>query len=69
MDHIQNGTSGWTYAGSRDAFYPPKLHHKRELAYASRLSNSIEINGTFYREEAEGCRESDGQLFCFRVLR
>jgi tetratricopeptide (TPR) repeat protein len=42
------GISGWTYAGWRGEFYPPGLAHRRELEYASRQLNSIEINGTFY---------------------
>lgn len=43
------GISGWTYAGWRGgAFYPPRLAHRRELAWASRRLNAIEINGTFY---------------------
>ncbi|MDB5367710.1 MAG: hypothetical protein JWM77_3637 [Rhodospirillales bacterium] len=45
---IYVGLSGWTYAGWRGVFYPPKLPHKRELAYAAAHVNSIEINGTFY---------------------
>src|SRR5688500_17229201 len=42
------GISGWTCKPSRGTFYPPKLPHKRELEYASRKVNSIEINGSFY---------------------
>jgi uncharacterized protein YecE (DUF72 family) len=42
------GISGWTYAPWRGTFYPKKLKHREELAYASRRLNSIEINGTFY---------------------
>jgi uncharacterized protein YecE (DUF72 family) len=42
------GISGWTYPRWRGDFYPPGLPHKRELEYASRRMNSIEINGTFY---------------------
>ena len=42
------GISGWTYGGWRGPFYPADLPHKRELAYASRHLNAIEINGTFY---------------------
>lgn len=40
--------SGWTYAPWRGQFYPDGLPQKRELAFASRTFNSIEINGTFY---------------------
>ena len=42
------GISGWTYPRWRGDFYPAGLPHKRELEYASRRMNSIEINGTFY---------------------
>jgi uncharacterized protein YecE (DUF72 family) len=45
---IRIGISGWTYEPWRGEFYPKKLAHKRELEYASRQLNSIEINGTFY---------------------
>lgn len=49
MSRTWIGISGWTYAGWRGTFYPPGLPHRRELEYASRCFNSIEINGTFYR--------------------
>jgi len=42
------GISGWTYKPWRGTFYPPKWAQKKELAYASREVNSIEINGSFY---------------------
>jgi uncharacterized protein YecE (DUF72 family) len=29
-------------------FYPEGLPHARELAYASRVFDSVEINGSFY---------------------
>jgi uncharacterized protein YecE (DUF72 family) len=45
---IRIGISGWNYAGWRGVFYPPKLAHRRELAYASRAFRTIEINGTHY---------------------
>jgi uncharacterized protein YecE (DUF72 family) len=45
---IRIGISGWTYAPWRGSFYPPKLAHRRELAYAAERMTSIEINGTFY---------------------
>ena len=48
MGRIRVGISGWTYAPWRGTFYPAGLAHKRELAYASRELNSIEINGSFY---------------------
>lgn len=42
------GISGWSYAGWRGVFYPPGLPRRRELEYASRKVDSIEINGSFY---------------------
>jgi uncharacterized protein YecE (DUF72 family) len=42
------GISGWTYAPWRGVFFPEKWPQKRELEYASRQVNSIEINGSFY---------------------
>ena len=45
---IRIGISGWTYAPWRGHFYPEGLGQKRELAHASRVFSSIEVNGTFY---------------------
>jgi uncharacterized protein YecE (DUF72 family) len=45
---IRIGISGWNYAGWRGVFYPKGLPHVRELEFASRAFNSIEINGSFY---------------------
>jgi uncharacterized protein YecE (DUF72 family) len=45
---IRVGISGWTYAPWRGVFYPEKLPHARELAYAAERFSTIEINGTFY---------------------
>jgi uncharacterized protein YecE (DUF72 family) len=42
------GISGWNYKGWRKQFYPKSLPANKELAFASRHVNSIEINGTFY---------------------
>jgi len=42
------GISGWTYKPWRGVFYPEGLAHRRELEYASRKLDSIEINGSFY---------------------
>ena len=48
MPQVRIGISGWTYAPWRGVFYPQAVTQKRELEYASRAFNSIEINGTFY---------------------
>jgi uncharacterized protein YecE (DUF72 family) len=45
---LRIGISGWNYTPWRGGFYPDGLIQKRELDYASRQVNSIEINGTFY---------------------
>jgi uncharacterized protein YecE (DUF72 family) len=45
---IRIGISGWTYAPWRGAFFPKGLPQRGELAYASSIFPSIEINGTFY---------------------
>lgn len=48
MKGIHIGISGWRYTPWRGDFYPDGLVQRRELAYASRTVNSIEINGSFY---------------------
>ncbi|MBV9008645.1 MAG: DUF72 domain-containing protein [Verrucomicrobia bacterium] len=45
---VRIGISGWNYKGWRGVFYPKDLPHRRELEFASRAFNSIEINGSFY---------------------
>jgi uncharacterized protein YecE (DUF72 family) len=45
---IRIGMSGWRFDDWRGSFYPEKLTQKRELEYASRQLNSIELNGTFH---------------------
>jgi uncharacterized protein YecE (DUF72 family) len=48
MATIHIGISGWRYEPWRGDFYPKGLAQKRELQFASRALNSIEINGSFY---------------------
>jgi uncharacterized protein YecE (DUF72 family) len=48
MAALRIGISGWTYAPWRGVFFPKKWPQKRELEFASREVNAIEINGTFY---------------------
>jgi len=45
---IRIGIAGWRYDEWRGTFYPEDVTQKRELEYASRQLNSIELNGTFY---------------------
>ncbi len=48
MARLHIGISGWRYAGWRGDFYPVGLPQRRELEYAARQVNSVEINGSFY---------------------
>jgi uncharacterized protein YecE (DUF72 family) len=48
MNKFHIGISGWRYAPWRNNFYPKGLVQKKELYFASRSVNSIEINGSFY---------------------
>lgn len=48
VKQVRIGISGWRYEPWRGSFYPKGLAQKRELEYASRQLNSIEVNGTFY---------------------
>jgi uncharacterized protein YecE (DUF72 family) len=45
---LRIGISGWRYEPWRGVFYPPRLPQRRELEYASRALDTIEINGSFY---------------------
>jgi uncharacterized protein YecE (DUF72 family) len=45
---IRIGLSGWTYPHWRGVFYPKGLVQRRELEYASRAFDALEINGSFY---------------------
>jgi uncharacterized protein YecE (DUF72 family) len=58
MSHIYIGITGYNYPGWRGSFYPRDLAVRRWLKYASRLFNSIELNGTFYslKSPAVFCR-------------
>lgn len=57
MADVRIGISGWRYRGWRGDFYPEGLPQRRELEYASRRLNSIEINGSFYSlQSAESYR-------------
>lgn len=48
MSDVRIGISGWRYAPWRGDFYPRGVAQRRELEFASREVNSIEINGSFY---------------------
>lgn len=71
MPQPRIGISGWTYAPWRGVFYPQGVTQKRELEYASRTFNSIEINGTFYSMQRpstfKAWREQTPDDFVFAV--
>jgi len=46
--NIRIGISGWRYEPWRKIFYPADLPQRQELAFASRMLPTIEINGSFY---------------------
>lgn len=66
---IHIGISGWRYAGWRGVFYPQGLAQARELAFASRAVDTIEINGSHYSLQTIGSYRSwyeatpDGFIF------
>jgi uncharacterized protein YecE (DUF72 family) len=71
MARIRIGISGWLYKPWRGVFYPKGLPQKRELGFASRQLNSIEINGSFYSlqrpESYARWREESPPGFVFSV--
>jgi uncharacterized protein YecE (DUF72 family) len=68
---IRVGIGGWTFEPWRGTFYPEKMKHAEELAYASRHVTSIEINGTFYRTQSAASfakwRDETPEDFVFSV--
>lgn len=76
MAAIRAGIGGWTFAPWRGgAFYPDGLPHARELEHASRHVTTIEINGTFYRQQTEASfakwrdETPDGFVFAVKAHR
>ena len=55
---VRIGISGWRYGGWRGVFYPKGLAQRRELEFAAREFDTVEINGTFYSlQRAKSFRE------------
>ena len=75
MTKFHIGISGWRYAPWRNNFYPKGLVQKKELYFASRSVNSIEINGSFYAlqtpERYASWNEDtpDNFIFCVKAPR
>lgn len=68
---VRIGISGWRYKPWRGVFYPHKLQQRRELEFASRQFQSIEINGTHYSmqrpESFRTWRDQTPESFVFSV--
>jgi uncharacterized protein YecE (DUF72 family) len=68
---IRIGISGWRYGPWRGTFYPKGLAQRRELEYASRKLDTIEINGSFYSLQTPDSyrmwRDATPQGFVFAV--
>jgi uncharacterized protein YecE (DUF72 family) len=65
------GTSGWSYSGWKERFYPEKLPQKKWLSYYAQHFNTVEINMTFYRypkaETLAGWLEKTPSHFTFTL--
>lgn len=48
---IRTGIGGWTFDAWNETFYPPSVKKKDQLDYAARQLRTIEINGTYYRDQ------------------
>jgi len=53
MRRIHIGTSGWSYAHWKDAFYPKGLKAKDRFRFYAERFDTTEINGSFYRLPTE----------------
>ena len=62
MAKLFAGTSGWSYASWKPAFYPAKLPSKKFLEYYGTRLNSVEVNMTFRRFATEKLQE--GWITC-----
>jgi uncharacterized protein YecE (DUF72 family) len=63
------GTSGWSYASWKPAFFPENLPSKRFLEFYATQLNAVELNGTFRRMPTAsaiggwvGATKQDGKL-------
>jgi uncharacterized protein YecE (DUF72 family) len=48
MARIWIGTSGWSYPGWNERFYPATLPRRLVLSYLASRFDSVELNGSFY---------------------
>lgn len=68
---LHAGTSGYSYAEWKGAFYPSDLPNSRFLEHYSGVFDTVEINNTFYRFPSasilEGWREGTPPTFRFSI--
>jgi uncharacterized protein YecE (DUF72 family) len=75
MGEARIGTSGWSYAHWREAFYPRGLPQARWLEHYAAEFDTVELNATFYRLPAESTfsgwrrRTPDGFVFALKAPR
>jgi uncharacterized protein YecE (DUF72 family) len=71
LPKIRAGIGGWNFEPWRGSFYPAGLAHSRELEFASRQLDTIEINSTFHRSQKAAVfakwREETPEGFVFSV--
>ncbi|RYG20628.1 MAG: DUF72 domain-containing protein, partial [Chitinophagaceae bacterium] len=72
---IHIGTSGWKYKHWDGTFYPPDLKKSDQLAYYTKIFNTVELNNSFYRQpKIENYKQwksavPDGFLFSVKANR
>jgi uncharacterized protein YecE (DUF72 family) len=72
---IRVGVGGWTFEPWRGVFFPARLAHAKELAYAASQLTAIEVNGTYYGTQAPAsfarwAKETpDGFVFSLKASR
>ena len=71
MAAVRVGTSGWTYAEWRGAFYPPGLPRTRELEFTADRVATVELNASFHALQRPSSYASWARRtppgFCFAV--
>ena len=69
MSNLWIGTSGWTYDGWRQSFYPAEIPKKYWLGWYAEHFSTTEINGSFYRtpslEAVKAWRDQTPEHFVF----
>lgn len=71
MKNIYVGTSGFSYKGWSEKFYPKDLPQKKQLEFYTAHYNSVEINSSFYhlpkKSTFESWKKRTPADFCFAI--